>query len=419
MSARLWAVIRREYLERVRSKAFVIGTILGPILLSGMMIVPVVIARQGGKLLRVAVLDKGGELQEAAEDALRAARFDGEPRFDIQPAGEGSVEAREAELREAMVEGRIDGYLLLLEDTVRASTATYYGRTVSNLNDLSLMGEKLGEVVVAERLADAGLDRSRAKSLTRSLSLHKIPLTEEGEGKELGIADFLLPIVLLMILYTSILMWGQGAVMNSIIEEKSSRVIEVVASAVPPTQLLAGKLLGVGAVGLTQFLVWAVSLFGVSLAATGPLAGTLPLPEITPLILFSFVAFFLLGFALYASLYAAIGAAVNTVQEAQYFVFPVIIPLVMGLVCFPIVIESPDGNFAVVLSLIPLLTPLLMFLRIIVLQPPWWQIALSLALLGASILGTLWVSARIYRVGILMYGKKPTFPELMRWVRHA
>ena len=115
----------------------------------------------------------------------------------------------------------------------------------------------------------------------------------------------------------------------------------------------------------------------------------------------------------------AIGAAVNTVQEAQNLVFPVIIPLVLGLVCFPVVLESPDGALAVTLSLIPFLTPLLMFLRIIVLTPPWWQIGLSVVLLGASILAVLWVSARIYRVGILMYGKKPTFPELVRWVGRA
>jgi ABC-2 type transport system permease protein len=128
---------------------------------------------------------------------------------------------------------------------------------------------------------------------------------------------------------------------------------------------------------------------------------------------------FLLGFAFYASLYAAIGAAVNTVQEAQNFVFPVIMPLVLGLVCFMPVIESPDGGLAITLSLIPFLTPLLMFLRIVVLTPPWWQVVLSLVLLGVSIFGALWIAGRIYRVGILMYGKKPTFPELLRWVRHA
>ncbi len=417
MARKLWAVIRREYLERVRSKAFIIATILGPILMGGIMVLPVFVMKSGSRLLQVAVLDETAHLGARVEKALRDARFDGKPRFDVQPAIEGRAEEREAELRKDVLEGGIDGYLLLPKDTVSASTARYYGRTVSNQIDLNLMRGKVEEVVQSHRLAEAGLDPDQVQKLTRGLEWRTIRLSEEGEREDQGLA-ILFSIILLMILYTSILMWGQ-VVMTSIIEEKSSRVIEVVASGVAPTQLLAGKLLGVGAAGLTQFLVWSLSLFGVSLAAAGPMAAGLPMPEITPVILVFFVVFFLLGFAFYATLYAAIGAAVNTVQEAQNFVFPIVIPLVLGLVCFPVVLESPDGGLAVTLSLIPFLTPLLMFLRIVVLTPPWWQIALSLALLGAAILAVLWLAARIYRVGILMYGKKPTFPELVRWVGHA
>ena len=139
----------------------------------------------------------------------------------------------------------------------------------------------------------------------------------------------------------------------------------------------------------------------------------------TPLVIVTFVLFFLLGFTLYAALYAAIGSAVNTVQEAQNFAFPVLMPLILGMVCFPVVLESPDSTLAVVLSMVPLVSPLLMFLRIVVQTPPYWQIALSISLLALTIWGVLWVSSRIYRVGILMYGKKPTFPELMKWVRHS
>ena len=221
-----------------------------------------------------------------------------------------------------------------------------------------------------------------------------------------------------MILYASILMWGQGAVMTSVIEEKSSRVIEVVASGRPSTQLLAGKLLGVGAAGLTQFLVWTLSLLGVSLAAAGPMAGGLPMPEIRPVMLVSFVVFFVLGFVFYASLYAAIGAAVNTVQEAQSLAFPVMLPIILGMVCFPAVLEAPDGTLAVTLSMIPGLS------RSSCSSGSWCSPrrcgrSPCLVVLGAAIWGVLWVAGRVYRVGILMYGKKPTFPELVQWVRHA
>ena len=417
MSGKLWAVVRREYLERVRSKAFIIATLLVPVLMSGMMVVPFFAMRAGGKLLRVAVLDASGSFQTEIEETLRRARFDDKPRFDVRPPGGGTLAERERRLKEAVVAGRLDGYLHLPKDVIESSAASYFGRTVSNRMDLGVLERQVGEVIVSRRLSAAGIDPGEVKGLTRGLDLRTVRLSDAGEKEDRG-AAVLVSIILLMILYTSILMWGQ-LVMTSIIEEKTSRVIEVVASGVPPTQILAGKLLGVGGAGLTQFLVWSVSLLGVSIVAAGPLAGSIPLPDLGLLVLGSFVVFFLLGFAFYASLYASIGAAVNTVQEAQNFVFPVIIPLVLGLMCFPVVLESPDGGLAVALSLVPFLTPLLMFLRIAVLTPPAWQIALSVILLGAAIVGVLFVAGRIYRVGILMYGKKPTFPELMRWVRHT
>ena len=417
MSGKLWAVVRREYIERVRTKGFVIATVLGPVIMAAMMVVPALVARSGGKPLKIAVLDALGALGPAVEDALREVRVDGKPRFDVQPGAQVPTQEREAALKKAVLEGRLDGYLLLPAEAVTSASASYYGRNVSNLGELHTMERKVSDVLVSRRLTAAGLDPARVKDLTKELDLKTIRLSASGEREDRG-AAFFLAIILLMILYTSILMWGQ-LVMTSVIEEKTNRVVEVLASGLPPTQLLWGKLLGVGAAGLTQFLVWATSLFLVSVVAAGPVLGSLKMPEISPLVLGSFVVFFLLGFLFYASLYASIGAAVNTVQEAQNFVFPVIMPLIIGVICFPAVLESPDGALAVTLSMIPFLSPLMMFLRIVVLTPPWWQIAVSLALLALAIAGAVWVAARVYRVGILMYGKKPTFPELLKWVRHT
>jgi ABC-2 type transport system permease protein len=344
------------------------------------MIVPIFVAKSGGKLLSVAVLDNTGTVGPAVEKALREARFDGKPRFDVRETGVPALPASEGALREAVLEGRLDGYIELPRDAVAKATA-------------------------------------RVKELTRGLDLRTVRLSATGAREDRG-AAMLFSIILLMILYTSILMWGQ-IVMTSTIEEKTSRVVEVIGSGIGPSTLLAGKLLGVGGAGLTQFLIWALSLFGVSLAFAGPFAGTLAMPEVTPLVLVSFVLFFLLGFLFYATLYAAIGSAVNTVQEAQNFVFPILMPLILAMVCFPAVLESPEGKLAVTLSMIPGISPLIMFLRIVVLTPPLWQIALSIGLLALGLLAALWVAARVYRVGILMYGKKPTFPELVKWVRHA
>ena len=428
MSARLWAVVKREYLERVRTRGFVIGTVLGPLLMGGMMIVPALAARSSSKPLRVAVLDGTGTLQAAVEEGLRAARFDGKARFDVQPAPGSAPEAGpaaaaapagagEATLKRAVLEGRLDGYLHLPADAVASGTASYYGRNVSNRIDLRTMERTVGGVIVSRRLTGAGLDPAKVKDLTKELDLKTIRLSEKGEREDQG-AAMIFSIILLMILYVSILMWGQ-AVMTSVIEEKTNRVVEVMAAGVSPTTLLAGKLLGVGGAGLTQFLVWALSLFGVSVFAAGAALGSFSMPEITPVMLVSFVLFFLLGFLFYAALYASIGAAVNTVQEAQSLAFPVMLPIILAMVSFPAVLEAPDGVLAVTMSMIPGMSPLIMFLRIVVLTPPLWQIALSIALLALGILGVVWVAARVYRVGILMYGKKPTFPELVKWVRHA
>jgi ABC-2 type transport system permease protein len=418
VSAKLWAIVKREYLERVRTKAFVIGTILAPLLMAAMMVVPMLAARAKGKPLRVSVVDATGKLGSEVEKALRDVRESDRPRFDVRPGGSDVSDEALKAFRESVNAQELDGYLVLQRDVLESGTITYHGRNVSNFVDLDRLKSAVGRVLVGRRLAGAGLDQTKVEDLTRETKLRARRVTATGEREDRG-DTFILALILLMILYVSILMWGQ-MVMTSVIEEKTSRVVEVMASGVPPTTLLAGKLIGVGGAGLTQFLVWVFSLFGMSLASGGALAiGSFVLPEITPLLLGSFVTFFLLGYLFYSSLYASIGAAVNTVQEAQGLVFPVVLPLILAMVCWPAVMQSPDGTLAFTVSMIPGMSPLVMFLRIVILTPPMWQVLLSIALLVLGIVGVVWMAARIYRVGILMYGKRPTFPEIVRWVRHG
>jgi ABC-2 type transport system permease protein len=415
VSPKLWAVVKREYVERVRTKAFVIGTILGPIVMGALMVVPMIAARSKSKPLRVAVVDWSGDLHGPVEQALRDAVDDDRKRFDVQPAAAEDPDAAEAACKKAVLEKSLDGCLSLPRDVVGTAKASYFGRNVSNFSDIRTLERTVSKVLVTRRLTSAGLDAGRVDDLTRGLDLRTVRVSEQGEREDKG-AAMLLAMILMMILYAGLLMWGQ-AVMTSVIEEKTSRVVEVMASGVPSTTLLMGKLLGVGGAGLTQYLVWALSLLGVSLAS-GSLGAT-GMPEVTWLMLASFVLFYVLGFLFYAALYAAIGAAVNTAQEAQSLAFPVLVPIILAMVCWPAVMQSPDGTLAFTVSMIPGMSPLMMFLRIVILTPPVWQILLSVALLALGILGTVWVAARVYRVGILMYGKRPTFPEMMRWVRHG
>ena len=415
---RLLRVARREYLERVRSKAFMVATVLGPLILGGMMIVPALAARKAAAPLRVSVLDADGMLLGPVERALGSLTEGGTPRFLLRPAPQAPFEQARHELREQVLRGDLDGFLYLPPGALAASQAEFHGRSVSAMMEMRLLERALAEAFMRVRLTREGLDPARLGALMRDVDVRTMRLSTEGAREDHG-AGFLFSTVLLFAIYTSVFMWGQ-ALMNSVIEEKANRVVEVIVSAIPSVNLLAGKLLGVGAAGLTQFLVWALSLALVSLAGAGfAAAGGARMPEVTPLLLVSFVLYFLLGYLLYSSLFAAVGASVNTTQEAQSLAFPVFMPLVVGVMFFPMVLQSPDSTLSTVLSLIPFLTPLLMFLRITVLTPPLWQIGLSLVLTGATILAVLWVAARIYRVGILMYGKRPTFPEILRWINHA
>lgn len=411
---RLATVARREYLERVRTKAFVLSTFLGPVLVVAFLLGPTMLMeRQRGKPLRVSVVDATGSVRAAVERALVRREGAGGPRFVVVPLSAASAEEARAEARREVSGGRLDGFLYLGPDTLRTAQAEYYGKNVSNVVDLSNLRDAADEALVEKRLADAGLDAARLRALTRKLDLRKIRVTATGEREDRG-QSFLLAMMLLSMLYTTVAMWG-AAIMNGVIEEKSNRVVEVIVSSIPTSDLFAGKLLGVGGAGLTQFLVWALTLAGIGAYGAVAAGGGMALPELSPLLLVSFVVYFLLGYFLYGALYAAVGASVNTQQEAQSLAFPVMMPLILGFVFFPVVLGSPDSPLSVTLSLVPFFTPMLMFLRISVVTPPTWQIALSLGLTLAAVVAVTWFASRVYRVGILMYGKRPTFPEMVRW----
>jgi ABC-2 type transport system permease protein len=409
---RLLAVARREYVERVRSKAFVIGTVLGPVLLGGVMIGPsLLMSKQRGRALRVAVVDDTRRVGAGVAKSLGEGRASGPARFEVVPTGDG-IDA----LRARVLAGALDGLVHVEGETVEAATGAYYGRNVSNIQDLQLVERAVAEAVTDERLAGAGLSAERVRTLTRPPAFRTIQLTAQGAREDRKEA-FIVSAILLTLLYTSIAMWG-SVIMSGVLEEKTSRVVEVVVSSISTRDLFAGKLVGVGAAGLTQFLAWGVglSLLGLAAAAGGATAGA---PVLGTGVIVAFAACFLLGYFFYGALFAALGAAVSSPQEAQPLQFLVMLPLVSGFALFPVVLGNPDGALAVVLSMIPFFTPLLMFLRISAMTPPAWQIGLSLLSMLLGIAGAVWLGARIYRVGILMYGKRPTFAEMARWLRQS
>ena len=223
-----------------------------------------------------------------------------------------------------------------------------------------------------------------------------------------------------VILYISILVYGLY-VMRGVLEEKQSRIIEVLLSSVKPFQLMLGKVTGIGLVSLTQVTIWVASMFTISSIAAGQAIafGDFKIPRIPLSMVLYMLLFMILGYFLYSTLYAMVGAIVSSEEDGQQMQMPITILLVLPYILSSFVLSKPDSTTSIILSMIPFFSPILMFMRITVQQPPWWQIALSIGLLIATIFGAIWVAAKIYRVGVLMYGKRPSLPELVKWLKYT
>lgn len=422
MLPRLRAVIRREYLERVRTKAFWLSTLLVPLFMAAVMIIPTWLAARGGGSFTVAVLDLGNRLGGAVKERVAELVSD-EKNFTIEvklvePGPDPQVDRER--LKQAVLAKRYDGMLILPETLPKEGSPEYLAPNVAAFRLLSVLERAVNDVVVSERLTAQGLDPELVRELTRRVDLKTLKLGKKGEETRDKGQAFLLSYVLMLVIYMSVLMYGIY-VMRGVLEEKQSRIVEVVLGAVKPFELMLGKVLGIGAVGLTQFLLWTVT--GLALAAPSTAAALglsgVDLPHLPVSLMVFFVVFFVLGFLLYGTLYAAIGAAFDTEQDAQQFQTVVTMFLVVPIVLMVQIMNQPEGGLAVGLSLVPFFAPMLMFLRMTLTTVPPVQIAVCLGLMVATILVVSWIAAKIYRVGILMSGSKPKLKDLVRWLREA
>jgi ABC-2 type transport system permease protein len=416
---KLLAIIKREYLSRVRSKGFIIGTALSPLLMMSFALVPLLVARSSGNQnYRIAVLDQTNDaaLYERLEQALTEdnARSD---RYEVrrEPAlSAEEMESRQQALNQELTDKKLDGYLVLPADVLERGRAEYHAKNISNFGGSSRIRGAVNTAVIERRMAKAGIDPAHVSRLSKSIELERINERGEREGGQTVVLSF----VLMMILYITILVYGI-MVMRGVTEEKQSRIIEVLLSSVRPFELMLGKLIGIGLVGLTQYLIWAACALLISAYAAAQAMTPFKMPHVPVSLMVFFVLYFLLGYFLYATLYATVGAIVSSEEDGQQMQMPVTMTIVIPMALSSLVMRNPNGLSSVILSLVPFFSPVLMFLRITIEQPPWWQIALSLVLLVSTILGVVWLAARIYRVGVLMYGKRPTLPELAKWLRYT
>jgi ABC-2 type transport system permease protein len=431
---KVWVIIKREYLIRVRTKAFLIGTIISPLLMLGLILLPAFFATRGGGTRHVTVIDQSGDptLFEAikkraeATTATDSTGGSGRARFantqyelsrtTLQP-GE-NIEEVKTRLSNEVKEDSDKAYVVLPAGVLDNAEPEYYTKNVS---DPGIRGieQAISTAVIERRLTRAGIDPTEISRYMKSVDLRKIKVGPEGESEESGVPTFIIAFIMLFFIYITILFYGIF-VMRGVIEEKQSRIVEVVVSSVKPFQMMIGKIIGIGLVGLTQYAIWIVSAALLSFFGAKVFASTgADLPKIPASLLVYFIVYFLLGYFLYATLYAMVGAMVSSEEDAQQVQFPVTILIIIPMMVFSLVMNNPNSPTSVTLSMIPFFSPTLMMLRIAVDPPPWWQIGLSMLLMIVTIFGVIWIAARIYRVGILMYGKRPSIAELGRWLRYS
>ena len=444
--AKLWVVIKREYLERVRSRWFIFSTIFGPVFFAAVTILPGYLTMKGMKNQQVAairIIDASGvglghrvaeRLAKRHEDTSAVGVLRRRGAAQAAPSSvpsevEDVVPARlamaESSATKAVMNNLSPGYLVLDSATITNGTARYAGRNASAVGETELIQESIRQALVAGRLEAAGLKPERIDSLVRvKVDLSSVRLDERGRGDS-GLVSFIFGFVVALMLYMMIMLYGQN-VMRSVLEEKMTRVAEVVMASVKPDILLAGKIIGVGAVGLTQQVVWfgsagAFITYGAVMAkAMGiPEMQKFTFPTVSAALFLSLMLFFVLGYVLYSSMFAAVGAMVGSQEEVQQAVMPVVMLLISSVLLIQPIMLAPSGTLAVVMSVIPFTAPVIMPLRMTAVQVPPLELAASLAGLAITCLVTIWAAARIYRIGLLMTGKRPNLKELARWIKYA
>lgn len=417
---KIWVVARREFLERVRTKWFIISTIVGPILITAFIVVPIVLARKGARERSIAVLDLtttgfGARLTETldASQPLQAVRVEGTVA-ELESASDSLARLVGAKV--------LDGFLIATHAAADDGKLEYRGSNVSSPRDMQILTALLDDAVFTERLNRSGVDPGVVRQAKIRLDFRTLRIAGARTTSASGEGSFFLAYIIWLLLYAGILMYGVN-VMGSVVEEKSSRIVELLVSSLKPFELLAGKIAGVGGVGLFQFSIWV--LFGaVALdqrelllrLAGEELTNVPPLPGVPVATVVIFLLYFLLGYFLYAAMFAAVGAMTGSEAEARQAANAVVMLLVLPSIFMIGILNDPDGSVAVWLSLIPFCSPVAMPVRWAAGEVPTDELVLSLGLLALTLWAITWMAGRIYRVGILMYGKRPGVRELVRWV---
>lgn len=406
-------VAKWEFLEKVKSKAFIISLVLMPVIMVGFGVLPGLLASKPDETSTVVgIYDETGRILQALSTRVEEKYKlpDGRPNYVIRnlhtEGGFGDVKVKAPSM---IAQGEMEGYFYIPADVSEGGTVEYRAENVGNIRVSERFSRTIEEVIVEQRLAAEGIDPSRLKRLMADVRVKSIKISEQGEEKESGFLEtFFSAYIVIMMLMFLVLTSGQ-LLIRSVVEEKSNRVIEVLLSSCSARDLMMGKILGLSGLGILQMLLWGIIGLGIALKTGADLF-------VLQNVLLSLV-YFILGYLLYAAIFVAAGSPVTTEQEAQQITSYVSLLLVFPIVLAMPAMQNPDSLWIRILSFIPVMTPAFMVLRIPIQMPPTWEILATMGLLLVSSVGMMWVAGKIFRVAILVYGKRPTIPELWRWLR--
>lgn len=414
LTTKTFRVARWEFIERVKTKSFIIGLLLTPAIMGLFALGPALLqdTLTDADVRVVAVYDGTGVVVDSLEAALRRGPLlaDGSPKFRIErvETADRPLEYIKADLDSALLRGHISAAVIIPATALDSHAIEYRSLNVSDIESVSRLERRISEIISEHKIAHAGFDPVQVDLLTRATDMRTVRVSEEGEKESGFLESFGLSYVFLIMLMIMILTSGQMLV-RSLVEEKSNRIVEVLVSSCSPTDLMLGKILGISMLGLVQLALW--GLIGVVLVLALDI-GNLPLDNIWLMLLY-----FVLGFLLYAAIFVAFGSLASTEQEAQQMTGYLTMLLMLPIIIAFMATQSPNNPVLVILSMIPLLTPQMMFMRLPITTPPLWEIALSLFILVCSIIAVAWIAGKIFRTGILLTGKRPGLDEIVRWIR--
>ena len=411
----IWLIAKREYLEQVRGKAFKVTTILIPLLFIGIFALIALAGKNSGVGKHIVVATSDPALAARVREPLIA---DKDAKMTVDVVAPATQDDRH-KLLEEVDQKQIDGFLWLETPADGPVKATFDSRSSGDFATEGRVQNAVNHALVEQRLAARGISSGEVESLTKSIDLTTVQVKNGKETVSNALSTFWAAYAMAFLLSFTVVMYGMN-VGRSVIQEKTSRIFEVMLAITRPSDLLGGKLIGVGAVGLTQIAIWVIVAVAIASypAAMGILSGNLSIH-------FSWVegvlfpVYFVLGYLLYASLFAGLAASCETEQELQMYTPLAALPIWLSFALIVLVVNNPDSGISIAASLFPATAPIIMMLRMGSQMPHPWEFAASIGIMIASIWIVLWISARLYRVGILMYGKRATLPELVRWLRYS